>query len=402
LAVLAALVLAPAGGAASRAATGAVYTETNGLAGNAVVVFDRYSDGTLTWRQTVPTGGLGSTQSVGCGPGCPILDSSNAVVVSNNGHVVVAVNAGSDTITSFRETNAGLEKVATASSGGDQPESLALHNDLLYVLNVATANANGTRGNVYGFRLGNDGSLTPIGSSQPLASPDPLGHDADPRAIGFNSDGTVLVATELAGGITQPGWMAPPGGIDTFVIGSDGSAGPAHLYPTQAGFPFGFAFDNKGTMVNSELVNPFDPLASGATSTYAVSDSGVVTPIDSKTSGAPLPCWVAIPNSGRYAYTVNTGAIPGQAAGTIAGYKLSPSGSLTSIGSTAAQPGEFAITDETFSRDSKYLYVLSPQVGPGAPSHIDAYRAGSDGSLTFLGSAGIGAGSVGATGLAAS
>ena len=88
---------------------GAVYTQTNSPAGNSVVVFNRGANGTLTKREAVRTGGNGSKQSVGCGPGCPILDSQTAVVVSNDGRFVFAVNAGSDTVTSFRETQCGAE-----------------------------------------------------------------------------------------------------------------------------------------------------------------------------------------------------------------------------------------------------------------------------------------------------
>src|SRR5688500_332308 len=74
-----------AAGGASEAPVGAVYTQTNDPGGNSVVVFDRFADGTLAKREAVGTGGAGSTQSVGCGPGCPILDSQNAVVVSTSG-----------------------------------------------------------------------------------------------------------------------------------------------------------------------------------------------------------------------------------------------------------------------------------------------------------------------------
>ena len=42
-----------------------------------------------------------------------------------NGKFVFAVNAGSDTVTSFRETASGLKLVNQVSSGGDLPESLA-------------------------------------------------------------------------------------------------------------------------------------------------------------------------------------------------------------------------------------------------------------------------------------
>jgi len=127
---------------------GAVYTETNDPAGNKLVAFNRKANGKLVKRAAVATGGNGSAQSVGCGPGCPILDSNYSVV--NDGRLVFAVNAGSDTITSFRDGANGLKKVDTNPSGGDMPEGIAVHDGLLYVLNVNTSNSNGTTGNIYG------------------------------------------------------------------------------------------------------------------------------------------------------------------------------------------------------------------------------------------------------------
>jgi 6-phosphogluconolactonase len=380
-------------GLAKSAAVGAVYTQTNSPAGNEVVVFDRSADGTLQKRQSVSTGGNGSSQSVGCGPGCPILDSQNAVVVSQNGKLVFAVNAGSNTVSSFLETGSGLVLVDQVSSGGVMPESLALYGDLLYVLNTDTVNGNGTTGNIYGLRASSDGHLTPVGSSQTLANGAPP--FATARGIGFDSTGKVIVVTELVGGLLTGG---PPGAIDTFVVGNDGKAGPAVAHPSSDTFPFGFSFDNKNHLIVSNLHDPSGTVI-GSVSTYDVSASGDVTPIDTKSSEGVLPCWIATTNNGRFTYAVNTGAgLPA----TVKGFALSPKGELTPLGPPTGT-GEFARTDATFSRDSKYLYVLSPQVAPpfGA-SHIDEYSVGNDGNLTLIGSTPAGANlGIGATGLAA-
>jgi hypothetical protein len=376
---------------------GAVYTESNSPAGNSVAVFDRYDDGTLALRQKVSTGGKGSLQSVGCGPGCPILDSQNEVVVSDNGKHVFAVNAGSNTVSSFRETEHGLQLVDQASSGGIMPESIALHDHVLYVLNVATGNANGTTGNIYGLRISHHGQLSPLGSSQPLAHAAPPDHSADPRAIGFDHDGKVIVVTEIAAGFMGPG---PPGAIDTFVIGHNDQAGPAVSHPVSDALPFGFAIDGKDRLVLSQL-HGLDPGTIGSVSTYQLSNSGGVTPIDTKPSGGTLPCWVVVTGDNRVAYVVNTGA---GAPAPVNGFGLGNHGALTPLSPAAGSTsGEFARTDEALSRDSKYLYVLAPQVGPGAPSHIDEYSVNRDGSLRLIGATpasanlGIGASGVAAT-----
>jgi hypothetical protein len=84
-------------------------------------------------------------------------------------------------------------------------------------------------------------------------------------------------------------------------------------------------------------------------------------------------------------------------------FKLGSGGALTALTPPAAsRKGEFARTDAALSGDSKFLYVLAPKVGPGNASHIDAYRRGANGKLTFIGAtpgaANLG---IGATGLAA-
>jgi hypothetical protein len=310
-------------------------------------------------------------------------DGDNDNGGDEGGTLVFAVNAGSDTVTSFRETRSGLKRVSTVSSGGDMPESLALHGRLLYVLNVATENSNHTTGNIYGLRVNSRGELSPIGSSRPLADAAPPDHSADPRAIEFKPNGKVIVVTEIAGGFAGPG--GPPGRIVTFVVGSDGKAGPAVSHASSGGFPFGFAFDNRDHMFVSNVVNPFVSTP-GTVSSYTVTNAGAVIPINTVPSGGDLPCWVAVSKDGRIAYVVNTGAGPPS---TVNHFAISPTGALIPLAPPAGpQPGEFARTDIALSRDSKYVYVLAAAIGPPGtkPSHIDEYKRNADGSLTFIGS----------------
>jgi 6-phosphogluconolactonase (cycloisomerase 2 family) len=333
-------------------------------------------------RQAVPTGGQGSFQDVGCGhPGppldCPILDSQNAVVVSENEKLVFAVNAGSDTVSSFRETHEGLQLVDQKPSGGDMPESLALNGNVLYVLNVATQNSSGTYGNIYGYRVSSNGQLTPNGSSQPLPDASFPDHSGDPRAIGFKPNGRVIVVTELTGGYNT----GPPGRIATFVVNAHGQAGPPVSHPSSDILPFGFAFDNNDHLVVSNIHDP-SGASNGTVASYTVSNSGNVTPIDLKDSGGSLPCWVSISKDGKFAYVVNTGAgLPAR----VTHFRLNH-GNLTPQAPPAEHPGDFAQTDIGMSRGSRYVYVLSPQVGPGPPSHVDQWRRHRDGHLTYIGS----------------
>ncbi len=64
IATVAAVATALLGGGAAQASAGpdrvgAVFVQTDGLAGNAVVAYDRLADGTLREAGTYPTGGVG-------------------------------------------------------------------------------------------------------------------------------------------------------------------------------------------------------------------------------------------------------------------------------------------------------------------------------------------------------
>jgi 6-phosphogluconolactonase len=343
---------------------GAVYTETNEAPINQVVVFNRAANGLLTERQSVPTGGVGGL-SPACGtppglPVCPIVDSQGEVGISADGHNVFAVNAGSDTISSFVESSLGLVLVNRASSGGDFPISVTIRGNVLYVLNQFT-------GNITGFHFAHNGVLTPIaGSTQWLATPGPAGVAAQ---ISFDPSGRTLTVTERGTSL-----------IDTFVL-HNWVPGPAVSHPSAAPTPFGFAFDGLGRLVVSDALSQM----TGAASSYTQAPGGGLTTVTASlsTSGG-APCWVVITPDNRYAYITNT------TTKTIARYGIGAGGALTFLGLTPTlntPPGPFQFpTDETMSKDGKYLYVLIPSVFSSSHSRIDEYRIGAGGSLTLLAS----------------
>jgi 6-phosphogluconolactonase len=136
-AVLAALMLASAALAAKAdddddRAPRAVYALSNATTGNAVVVYSRSSSGALAPAGSFPTGGNGTGAGLG---------SQDAVIVDDEGRLLFAVNAGSNSVSSFRIREHGLELVDTAPSGGSMPTSIGVHDDLLYVLNAGEPNS---------------------------------------------------------------------------------------------------------------------------------------------------------------------------------------------------------------------------------------------------------------------
>jgi len=348
-ALLAMLVVSAAANASSSDnSPGAVYTLTNSPAGNAVIAFDRAADGTLSPQGTFPTGGAG----LGAG-----LGSQGAVALTADGRQLLAVNAGSNSISLFRVRPGALELAATVPSGGVRPISVAVHGKLVYVLNAGGA------GNIAGFVLGRDGVVPLAGSSQPLGA-----GSSGPAEVAFTPDGAALVVTEKSSST-----------IDTYAVDADGRAGAPHVSASAGGTPFGFDFDNRGHLLVSE--------AAGSASSYAVSASGADVISGAVATHQGAPCWLVASKNGRYAYTANA------AAGSISGFAVGQDGSLTLLDPTGASAGLGATShplDEAFSNDGRFLYNLTDG------SHvISAFRVGEDGSLTFADSTPVPVGAAG-------
>ena len=324
--------------AASQSAFGAVYTMTNAASGNEVLVYDRSSDGSLAFQGAYATDGLGSGTGLG---------SQSAVTLSHNNHWLFAVNAGSNQISSFAVTENGLELVDVVNSGGTLPVSLTSYKDWLYVLNA------GGSGNISGFAVEQDGSLSLLtGSIQPVSNG---GVGAAPALaqIAFSSDGSTLAVTEKSTNL-----------IDTYIVES-GLAGAPVLNPSAGATPFGFAFDRHNHAIVSE--------ASGSVSSYHI-DGGqldVISPAVVNTQIAA--CWIAISNNGKYAYTTNAGS------GTISSYEIAENGALTLLNPTAGVIGAGSSpVDMAFSNNGQTLYALAN----GAHT-ISIFGMNADGSLAL-------------------
>ena len=347
---------------------GHMYSQSNGLTGNEIVTWNRYSDGSVKFGGTVSTGGVGAAQQQpGCTATCPQLDTDFEVLLTPDRKLLFAVNAGSNTISSFRVgSNGALTPAGHVSSNGAFPFSLTSHGNELYVLNTDSKS-------IAGFTFDSAGALTPIaGSVQKLTS------DAMPglsRQIGFDNTGKLLIVTLLM-----------PSEIDTFAVNSSGAAGPASEVASTTPFPFGFVFNKANQLVMSQVSSL---TAEGSTATYSVTASGSLAPIDTKPSLGALPCWALVSPNQKFAFVVNTGngAPPGS---TIASYKLSPSGKLTFLGVTLPPKHEYLKTDEFITPDGKYLYVVghhsTSSAGPATDSYLDEYKIASNGVLVPIGS----------------
>ena len=331
---------------------GAVYVMTNQVE-NAVAVFRRSPAGMLTSAGEFPTGGAGDPVPQGTDPATDPLASQGSLVLGEDSQFLFAVNAGSNQISVLRVGRNDLTMVDLVDSGGVRPISLALHEDLLYVLNE------GGTPNITGFTIGDDGTLTPLaGSTQPLIG----GTAADPAEVSFNADGTLLVVTEKAGNR-----------INTYTIDDNGLPSAPIDNASNGMTPFGFAFNDSGTLVVSEAFGGA-PNQSAASS-YNAPESGMLSVISGSVANSQTAsCWVVTTNNGKSAFVSNTGS------GTISCYGIGDDGTLTLINGTAADTGPTsAPIDMAVNNSSRFLYVIA-----AGTQSVVSFRVGRDGSLTMI------------------
>ncbi|MGK3987495.1 3-carboxymuconate cyclase [Sorangium sp. So ce136] len=343
---------------------GQVFVMTNAEDGNAVAAYDRAADGSLSYAGTYATGGLGA-------PTRPVnaLGSQGSLVLSDDGELLFAVNAGSNEVSMFRVGPRGLTLLDVIDSGGDFPVSVASHGDLLYVLNV------GGEGNIAGFHVDSCGELAPLaGSIRDLGlggtTPPSLG--ATPGQIGFSPDGEVLV---VAGkGANQ---------IHVFPVSRRGLPSDAPVTTVSRGLvPFDFAFDRRGHLIVAEVGGDGVP-ATGDTSvvsSYAIRADGSLAVIsDTVDTFQRATCWITGAPDSRYVFTANTGS------NTLSGLQVDARGGLTLLddGVSASFSAGTAPIDLSMTRDGRFLYALNAGAGT-----VAAFQVSRDGSLIPRGEAG--------------
>lgn len=330
---------------------GAVFAMTNVTARNRIVTYRRALDGTLTR--------VGSVRTRGHGIGTD-LDTQGGLTLSKDNNFLYAVNTGSDDISVFAVNGTRLRFLQKIYAG-DQPTSITLFGDLLYVLNSSVA-GNGIRG----FTIAADGTLTPL----PDSFRDLSSRIAVPGIVQFSPDGQVILVThKVSNELVSPFHI-----IDAFTIGADGRASAAPIPNESIGIrPFSLAFRNDGKVVVVESFNALDNRT--AVSSYQLfsgGTTGVISPSvpNEQTDG----CWILVTPDGRYVFTANFGS------GTISSYRLDASGALTLINGAAASLGNTSQpVDLALSADGRFLYLLLR--GSGA---VAAFRIKDNGSLTPL------------------
>lgn len=338
---------------------GMVYIMTNSAEGNQIAAFRRRPDGLISLNNFYNTHGRGTgtreVSSATPNDGIDPLASQGSLVLLKNQNLLFAVNAGSNTISSFKVSYKGeLSLVDVVQSGGLQPNSLCVKNNLLYVSNVGS-NKNDFNSNITGFYIDNEGHLIKIPhSTRALSTP-----NAQPSCIIFSLDGRQLIVSELT-----------TNRLSVYHVNRDGTTSYPIVNNSSGLGPFGSTFVLSDILVVTEA-------GTSAMSSYNTSLNGLLGVISgSVKNGQQLSCWVAATPDGKYAYTSNTGSR------TVSLYRIHPNGSLDYIDSIYSTPEDSnlgAPIDNGISLDGRYLYVLN-----GNQGSISVFEIKSNGNLVYL------------------
>ena len=326
----------------------AVFVQTDNTAGNEVIAYHRSPSGALTEAGSYRTGGLGGQLT---GSVVDHLASQGSLALDRAAGLLVAVNAGSNTISVFGVHGDDLRLHQVISSGGTFPVSVTIHRDLAYVLNAEDGGA------VQGYHI-TPGGLAPLPGSNrtlglnPAATPQ---FTNTPGQVAFTPDGSQLIVTTKANG----------NDIDVFAVSHDGGLSAAPVVNSEPGtVPFAIAFDPAGDLVIAEA-------GTNALATFALSPSGTVTPIATAATGQAATCWVTSVRGLLFADNAGSASVSTIASG--------PAGSLTAIGGPVST--DAGTVDAAASPGGRFLYIQT-----GGAGIVDEFAVSPAGALTEIGS----------------
>ena len=319
-----------------QAEAGRVYVLSNKLE-NSVLVFNRASDGSLSFLEEVSTGGAGTD-----GTGDP-LASQGSIALRDDNKVLVAVNAASGDLTAFQVTDSGLKFGSKVASGGFFPISVTINEGLVYVVNRLGFP------NIAGYTVSDTGELAPIAGSRRNLAGGPLSNAGQ---ISFTPDGQELIVTEKGTNL-----------IDVFNVLPSGQTEFRRAFLSRGITPFGFAFGPADSVIISEATGGL-PMAA-TTSSYRIRSGGGLQRVSSAVpDNGTAACWVVV--TGATAWVVNT------ASASISSYDVGNDGSITLAQAVAASTGDGTVPiDAAASSDNQFLYQVLSATGEIAVFAID-------------------------------
>jgi len=323
----------------------ALFIETDSATNNTVLSYQRASDGTVSLAGSFATGGDGATAT---GATADPLASQGGLALVDNGSELLAVNAGSDTVSVFAVEGTNLRLLQQVASQGLFPDSIATNGRYVAVLNAGGAGSVAEFALLHGRLVALPGQVRALGLSN--TTPPEFHHGVG--EVAYTPDGAHLIIT---GKLSNNAY-------DVFSVSNAGALGATPVVtPSDNALPFSFTFDGEGNVVATEASN-------SSVDTYRVNADGTLTSLGSVSDGATALCWISGANG--YFFGSNAGS------GTISSFDESAQGVPALVDATAAS-AHAGTTDSVVSPDGSFLYVES-----GGAGTLDAYAIGAGGTLT--------------------
>ncbi|WP_334738322.1 lactonase family protein [Nostoc sp.] len=339
-----------------------VYTESNipTRNGNTILAFEQDANGKLTPlpNSPFPTGGAGIADPTftTLGGALLIADNDQNVIVNPEHTRLFAVNSGSNTIAVFDIKKDGTLSPVYGSpfpSGGINPESLGLANDVLYVINRnldrnnPTQDAKASQPNYTGFRVTYTGQLVPIPKST-VSVP----NGSNPTQALISQDKRILFGAEFIGGSLRSFKILPSGRLKESPNSPQSlpasefppSSPPALLlglqvHPKLPILYVGFVTINKVGVYN---YNSF---------------TGELTFVKAVPTSGKAPCWLVTNREGTRLYTANT------ADNSVSVYDLRDATTPKEIQKVVLK-GNGSATQLTLNSNESFLQVVTRRNSP--------------------------------------
>jgi Lactonase, 7-bladed beta-propeller len=355
--------------ASSAAPADVIYLESNSTAGNSIFAYKFNFTSNPTILGTTPAGGIGVYDpSFALGP----FDSDQNLIEDASGKTLFAVNSGSNTVAVFHIQPDGSLVAVNGSpfpSGGSDPVSLGLKNDVLAVVNKdqdPAQNDNLVQPNYASFRVLPGGVLVPVPQSTVSVA-----YGSSPSQALMASQGAFVFGADFLGGILQSFRLDEQGQLnqnlpqalpDSIFAGLTGGHQPLGMrtHPT---LPI--------------LYVDITPVSEVAVYTY--DDNGQLSFVRVVPDSGAGPCWAIVNHAGSRLYATNTGD------NSIAVYDLADPLNPVQIQHFVMASTTGAAFSTVIDHSDSWIYVSSEQSSATATPAANAFHAlkvASDGTLT--------------------
>lgn len=354
--------------ARSAGVTDLIWLESNSTAGNSILTFKNDGSGSPTFLGSTPAGGIGVFDATfALGP----FDSDQNLIVNPDGTLLFAVNSGSNSIAVFQITSSGLQAVEGSPfpSGGSDPVSLGLMDDILTVVNKdqdPAQNGNLVQPNYTTFRVSPNGELTPVDNSTV-----PVAYGSSPSQALIAPKRPVVFGADFLGGLLQSFRIAQDGTLQE----NPPQALPDSVFTGLTGghLPLGMRTHPSQQILYVDIT-PISEIA-----VYQYDEKGRLSFVRTVSDSGVAPCWAVVNHTGTRLYATNTGD------NSIAVYDLTDPLNPAEIQHFEMTATTGAAFSTVIDQSDEWIYVSSEQSGSTATPAANAFhslKVSADGTLT--------------------